>query len=266
MGRCTICKFRRATAMSRYGEFAYVYDQLMADVPYDDWAEFFNQQVAKAKTKPDSILDLACGTGELSVRFAQEGFSVVGVDLSDDMLMVAQEKAAEAGLTLSLFQQNMAELELLKEFDCVVIFCDSLNYLQSDKEVQETIQRVYKHLKPGGLFIFDVHSVHKMKDVFGNQSFSYVDEDVSYIWNCTYDDTDTRVEHDITFFAYNEEMDAYHRFDEVHAQRTWSIDHYQSWLSEAGFINIAVSADFKMSEPTSNSERIFFSAQKKEAE
>ncbi len=72
----------------------------------------------------------------------------------------------------------MAELELLKEFDCVVIFCDSLNYLQSDKEVQETIQRVYKHLKPGGLFIFDVHSVHKMKDVFGNQSFSYVDEDV----------------------------------------------------------------------------------------
>ncbi|TYR82344.1 class I SAM-dependent methyltransferase [Priestia megaterium] len=248
--------------MRSYGQFAYIYDNLMTDVPYEKWIHYFKQQMFKANMEQSTVLDLGCGTGEIAIRLAKEGYSVVGVDLSDDMLMVANEKAKKEGISLSLYEQNMAELELMTQFDCVVIFCDSLNYLQTDEEVKQTLTRVYEHLKPGGLLLFDVHSVHKVKDVFGNNSFSYVDEDVSYIWDCSYNELEKSVDHDITFFVYDEESDAYHRFDEVHTQRTMAIDTYKEWLLEVGFKHIHVTADFEAAEPVQDSERIFFSVQK----
>ncbi|WP_110111408.1 class I SAM-dependent methyltransferase [Bacillus sp. CGMCC 1.16541] len=244
-----------------YGHFAYVYDRLMSDVPYEQWVHYFKQQMFKANVESPKVLDLACGTGEVAVRLAKEGLDVVGVDLSDDMLMVAKEKAAAEHVSLSLYQQNMSELDLGMQFDCVVIFCDSLNYLQSADEVKQTIHKVYEHLKPGGMLLFDVHSVYKMTTIFGDNTFSHIDEDVSYIWNC-FSAEDYVVEHELTFFVYDEEIEAYQRFDELHKQQTFTIDTYTKWLQEAGFRDMKITADFEAMDPVHDSERIFFSVYK----
>ena len=130
-----------------YGKFAYVYDELMKDVPYDQWVQFINKQIEAYGIEGKKLLDLACGTGELSLRLAEEGYDVTGVDLSADMLAVAREKADRKGHSLFLVEQDMSELEGFGEFDLIGIFCDSLNYLQTEKEILQTFERVYSAFK-----------------------------------------------------------------------------------------------------------------------
>jgi len=111
-----------------YERFAYLYDELMKDVPYDNWVNLTEAYKQKFQVEGTRLLDLACGTGELSVRFAQKGYEVTGADLSDDMLSVAQRKAQTRSLPIQFFQQDMTELDDLGEFDIIGIYCDSLNY------------------------------------------------------------------------------------------------------------------------------------------
>ncbi|MGX1983154.1 methyltransferase family protein [Thermolongibacillus altinsuensis] len=244
-----------------YEQFANWYDYLMSDAPYDEWCTFVEEKVAKYG-KGKSLLDLGCGTGELSIRLAQKGFAVTGIDLSEHMLAVAQAKAEEIGLTIPFFQQDMRELNGFSPFDHIVCFCDSLNYLQTEKDVFETFQRVYAHLKDGGLFLFDVHSPFKIDHLFlGQGTFASNDEQVSYIWNCFPGEWKHSVEHDLTFFVKNENG-TYERYDECHVQRTYEIDQYRKWLEEAGFHLLEICADFKNEPPSERSERIFFIAKK----
>ncbi|MGE8206175.1 class I SAM-dependent DNA methyltransferase [Heyndrickxia sp. NPDC080065] len=246
-----------------YGEFAYIYDFLMRDVPYDKWLEFFFEKLKKYDVHGKKVMDLACGTGELSVRLAKTGFQVTGVDLSDDMLMVASEKASKEGLHLNLFQQNMCELEELGLYDVILVFCDSLNYLSSPKEVQETFKRIYSHLNEKGLFLFDVHTIYKMEQIFSNQTFTEIEDGVSYIWNSFEGEHPYSVEHELTFFVLDDHTDQYTRFDELHKQRTYKETDYTSWLEMAGFEILEVTADFSTLKPNDTSERIFFVCRKK---
>ncbi len=246
-----------------YGDFAYLYDRLMEDVPYDDWLTFVDvklkQQNRNVKT---SILDLACGTGELTVRLAQAGYEVIGIDLSEDMLAVANAKAQEKGMHIPFYHQDMTNLEGLPLFDVIIIFCDSLNYLQAEEDIIKTFKHVYKFLKEDGLFLFDVHSVYKISEIFGNQTFAVSDEDISYIWNCFPGDELYSVEHELSFFVKNEDTSMYERFNEVHYQRTFPIDFYEKCLKETGFHLVEINADFKIEEVKEDSERIFFTAKK----
>ena len=165
-----------------YERFAYVYDELMKDAPYEKWLMILTAKLEQYGVEGKRVLDLACGTGEITVELARHGFEVSGVDLSDEMLMVAQEKAMASGVSIPFFQQDMAELEGLGQYDCVTIFCDSLNYLRSEDSIPKTFNRVHSHLNKGALFLFDVHSVYKMEKIFQNHTFAVNDEDVSYIW------------------------------------------------------------------------------------
>lgn len=245
-----------------YGQFAYIYDTLMSDVDYDLWISFLDKKRSQLGLgKHARILDLACGTGEISIKLSKEGYEVVGVDLSEDMLTVANTKAMDAGQRIDFFQQNMVDIEGLNPFDIIVIFCDSLNYLQTEDEVQKTFQNVYNLLKNDGMFIFDVHSIYKMGHIFLDGPFVNSDEDVSYIWNCFEGPYPNSVEHELSFFVQNEE-NLYQRFDEFHVQRTFHIDQYKSWLEVCGFEVIDITADF--SETISEtSERILFTVKKK---
>lgn len=246
-----------------YEQFAYLYDELMQDAPYDEWVRFVKEKLVQYQVSGKDLLDLACGTGELSVRFAKEGFSVTGVDLSADMLAVAQAKAQEEGLQIPFFEQDMANLEGHEEFDIIGIFCDSLNYLQSDDDVINTFKSSYNHLKDGGIFFFDVHSLYKISDVFINQSFTLAEEHLSYIWNSFAGDSPNSVEHELSFFVLDEKSGQYNRFDELHYQKTYPVQQYSEWLEQAGFELLEISADFKNQEPQEQSERIFFISRKK---
>lgn len=247
-----------------YEQFAYLYDELMKDAPYDEWVQFVRDMLAKYHVSEEkfSLLDLACGTGELSIRFAKAGFAVTGVDLSEDMLAVAQAKAAEAGVQIPFFKQNMAELDGMEQFDVIGIFCDSLNYLETEKEVIATFYHVFQSLKQGGLFLFDVHSLYKVSNIFIGQTFAQNEDEISYIWNSFPGEYPHSVEHELSFFVLDKKTQKYDRFDELHLQRTFPVEQYTKWLTEAGFTLLAVSADFKNSKPDSESERIFFAAKK----
>lgn len=245
-----------------YEGFAYVYDYLMQDVPYDEWVNFLKTKLQQNPAPGNQILEIACGTGELSIRLAKAGFKLTGVDLSEDMLTVANQKAVQNQVNISLFQQNMCELDGLGSFDIATIFCDSLNYLHSPKEVQETFRRVYSHLKKDGLFMFDVHSIHKIENIFINQTFADNDDNVSFIWNCFEGEYPYSVEHELTFFLYDEETEKYSRIDELHVQRTFTENDYSQWLKSAGFQILDINADFQHHSPDNASERIFFTCKK----
>lgn len=245
-----------------YGKFAYLYDQLMEDVPYGSWVELISKKSDKYKVRGKKLLDLACGTGQLSIRLSNQGYNVTGVDLSANMLAVAQEKAKKNGLNIPFFEQNMTELEGLGEFDIIGIFCDSLNYLESESDVQATFQRVHEHLKTDGLFIFDVHSIYKIMQIFMNQTFAVNDEEISYIWHSYQGEYSNSVEHDLSFFVLDEKTGKYDRYDELHYQRTYPVEKYEAWLQENGFELLEVSADFEETPPGSQAERIFFISRK----
>ncbi|OCA91177.1 methyltransferase [Bacillus sp. FJAT-27225] len=246
-----------------YGRFAYYYDALMEDAPYSRWAEFAIKAIGFYGPKQErTLLDLGCGTGELSIRFAKDGFSVTGVDLSPEMLSVASSKAEEERVRIRFFEQDMSELDVPGQFGLCGIFCDSLNYLSSEEDVTSTFRRILDHLVPGGLLVFDVHSIHKVVQGFLNHSFSLNGDEVAYIWDSFEGEHPYSVEHEISFFVLDEKSGKYDRFDEVHAQRTFPVETYTAWLQEAGFEVLDIGADFDFAPPSSESERIFFIAKK----
>lgn len=245
-----------------YEKFAYLYDELMIDAPYDQWVSFVLRTINQYSLPLNSsLLDLGCGTGNIAIPLSKVGLKVTAVDLSEEMLFVAKEKSEANEASIQFFQQDMRDLEGLGQFDVVVSLCDSLNYLHDELELQKTFQNVYQHLKNQGLFIFDVHSVYKVDEVFAGSTFAYNGEDISYIWECFSGDEDHTIEHELSFFVKNE-VGLYERFDEVHKQRTYPLSIYKNSLEKTGFEVISITGDFSNDVLSERSERLFFIAKK----
>jgi SAM-dependent methyltransferase len=243
-----------------YGEFALFYDQLMQDAPYERWMAWFEEALVRYQLQPRHIADLGCGTGTLSHAFFEQGFKVTGVDLSEEMLVIAESKREGHSPRLRFLCQDLRDLYLPEPCDIAVSFCDSLNYLTDGADLRAVFARTKAALRPGGVFLFDVHSVYKLREKLGQNVFYEVGDEVSYIWQSRYDEETTTVEYDITFFALEEEEGLYRRFHEVHRQRAYEADLLRDLLHAAGFHTVEVYADFGWDVPTNHSERLFFVA------
>lgn len=246
--------------MNSYERFAEVYDVLMEDIPYEKYVEWVTNH-APCSEYP-TLLDVGCGTGTLSILFARAGYQVSGIDLSESMLAMAEERAQEAGLSIPFYQMSMDELEGFSEVDVAVIPIDSINYLQKEQQVKETFKRIYESLRIGGQLFFDVHSLYKMDHIFLQSPFTYDDGEIVYIWYTEKGDAEHSVYHDITFFVLDDDANLYERFDEEHYQRTFPIETYKGWLEEAGFSQVYITADWEEQTPSATSERIFIRAVK----
>ena len=249
-----------------YGRFAYVYDRLMNDMPYPRWIRFLRDCFERYGS-PRSIVDLGCGTGKLSLPLAEYGFQVTGIDLSEDMLAVAADKASLITLppegAVRWLQQDMREWQLPGQVDCVFSFCDCLNYLLEEDDIRQAFRQTYAGLREGGLFVFDVHSPAQVLAYAEEQPYVLNEEDVAYIWTCDYDPDRMQVEHDITFFVADEDgSDAYTRFREIHHQRAYHPEWLSDELRRAGFTVVDRCADFLWTLNDEESERIFFVAKK----
>ncbi|UOQ47373.1 class I SAM-dependent methyltransferase [Gracilibacillus caseinilyticus] len=238
-----------------YSKLAYIYDMLMDDELYDNWQAFVEQFI-----KGGQLLDLGCGTGRMSKRFANAHFSVTGVDLSEDMLAYAQSSSSG----IQYIQQDIRELNGLHGFDAVVSLCDVINYITSTNDLETVFRNVRHCLVDGGYFIFDIHSLkHFAEDMIGH-TFSEIYEDITYVWLCEQGEEVGSVEHDLTFFLLDELTGQYQRFDEQHVQRTFAVDTYVQLLEQTGFDLQGIYGDFSVTEaenPEEN-ERIFFVCKK----
>jgi SAM-dependent methyltransferase len=246
-----------------YEQMANVYDQLMKNAPYDKWLHFTREIFKQSGSQINNVADLGCGTGEVTCLLAEEGYQLTGVDYSADMLTYAEQKASSRALTVQWLHQDLRELHGLVQMDAALSYCDVLNYITSEAELADVFKRTADILKPGGLFLFDVHSLYHVEHHCVNQTFADVTDDASYVWFCSEGDAPGEMYHDLTFFKWNGAD--YTRFDEQHHQRTFEIPTYESLLEKAGFKQPAVYFDFSLSQPGMDGkpERIFFAAEKR---
>ena len=137
--------------MATYETFAAVYDAVMDDSLYDLWTDFSLRHLPKSKDRK-KLLELACGTGIQSVRFSQAGFDVTGLDLSADMLKIAEKRAASAKQKIDFIEGNMLDLSQAGTYDFVTCYSDSICYMQDEVEVGDVFREVYNALNEDGVF------------------------------------------------------------------------------------------------------------------
>ncbi|WP_017472636.1 class I SAM-dependent DNA methyltransferase [Amphibacillus jilinensis] len=249
-----------------YQQMANLYDFLMKDAPYDDWVAF-TEIILKQEPKRGNVkvLDLGCGTGQITCRLANQGYDMTGVDLSESMLAEASERAIREQLKINWLKQDILNLEGLYDYDCVISYCDVINYIVEHDQLKRAFLGVFQSLREGGLFIFDVHSMAHVRNRMIDQVFSEIYDDLAYIWFCRQGKRTGEMHHELTFFV--EKNGVYQRFDEEHHQRTFLSDDFISLLNDAGFKDIQVFADFKLqpldAQPYEEAgERLFFVCKK----
>lgn len=262
MGRCTRNNGRGKRLVMSYHQFAYIYDQLMDHAPYDKWVQFTTEIIKRKNASIKSIVDLGCGTGEITSRLAKLGYHVTGVDYSIEMLACATEKVINHKLPVNWIQQDIRKLSGFHQIDLFISYCDVMNYITELNEVETVFNHVYNSLSPNGLFIFDIHSIHYAEERLMNQTFTEVTDDLAYIWDCEQGDRQGEMFHYLTFFR--KENDHYIRFDETHHQHTYDIKVYEQLLKKCGFSKIQFYRDFSLEKAflSEKSERIFIVGEK----
>lgn len=247
--------------MNRYGAFAHSYDRMMHDVDYAAWAEYLDGFLRENGVR--TALDCACGTGRITIALQKRGYSMIGSDLSEDMLMEARESALREGQRFLPFVcQDMTALSVHRSVDAVLSACDGVNYLTDRESVAAFLQSVRRCLKPGGILLFDVSSAYKLEHVLGSETFTEVADDYAYIWYNTFDAETRLIEMDLTFFV--REGTAYRRFSEQHIQRAHTEAELCALLTENGFQVCGVFDAFTRAPARAESERIQFYARRTE--
>ena len=242
--------------MEIYTSFSMVYDQLMDNVPYEDWCAYLTGLLRDYGCREGLVLELGCGTGALTRLLAQAGYDMIGLDSSPDMLSIARERQAEEGTEILYLQQDMREFELYGTVAAVVSLCDSMNYITEYKELVQVFRLVNNYLDPGGYFIFDLNTPYKYRELLADNTFAENREDCSFIWENTYDDETELNEYALTLFVRGEDG-RYERFEEFHYQKAYAIETVEKAAAEAGMEFIAVYDAFTREEPSDTGERVY---------
>lgn len=247
-----------------YQNFALVYDELMKNAPYDEWTSFTIDLLKKYNKNVETIIDLGCGTGEITTRLAKKNFEIYGIDLSADMLAVAMDKSVQRQVNVQWIQQDIVKLNGFQEIDLATSFCDVFNYIRNKKDLLTSFQNIYHSLNESGLFLFDIHNERYAKDKLIDHSFTNREEEIAYIWDCEQGELDGEFIHHLTFFVQQKE-NTYERFDETHIQRVFPLHIYKDLLKEAGFSILNIYGDFSLETNfcLKNAERIFILAEKR---
>lgn len=243
-----------------YTTFAQLYDQLMDPAVYENWIMYFKQQVESSTASP--VLDLGCGTGALTLCLKKEGYAVEGLDFSEEMLSLARDRFSTADVTIPLYQGDMADLSELGEYQVILSSLDSLCYLADETELAVVFQQVAAHLPVDGQFLFDVHSIYQVDQVFPDYMYNYQDGEQAFLWHAYPTDVEHGIEHELTFFVKDQSGSGYQRLSERHYERTYPIEVYRALLEQAGFKQVELSADDGLSPVTKEAGRWFFSCRK----
>ena len=242
-----------------YGEFAKIYDDLInEDINYDNMVSRIIEICNEHNIECKDYLDVACGTGNVTVRLAKHFKDIYAVDLSEDMLREAFNKLKENRIKGKIICQDMSEMQLNRKFDLITSVLDSTNYITDEDDLEKYFSSVKEHLKDDGIFIFDVNSYYKLSEILGNNIYTYSEEDVFYTWENVFEDD--MVSMFLTFFVKQGEL--YERFEEEHFERAYKEEELESALSNCGLKVINKFDGYSNNKVQANSERIVYVVKK----
>lgn len=243
--------------MESYKDFARVYDEFMDQTPYDEWLLNILNVFKKYNIKENAqVLDLGCGTGKMARRLKKAGYQVTAMDNSMDMLEVA---ASEEDDGILYVLQDMVSLELPDQMDAVVSICDCMNYILEKEDLREAFTRVKRFLKEDGVFMFDMNSHYKYREILACNTFAEDREDASFIWDNFYDESDRINEYQLSLFIQNEQG-TYNKYEELHLQKAYDEEEVKELLYEAGFTSVTVCDADTMEEVKEDTQRLYYIA------
>lgn len=247
-----------------YSVLAPVYDKLNDTVDYDKWADFIEKCFEKyAEKKPKSVLELGCGTGSMTLELARREYDMTALDLSEDMLAVADNRAREEGLNnILLLCENMCAFELYGTVDAVICCLDGINHLDIKDDLYACFALVNNYLNPHGLFIFDVNTPYRFKTTYADRDYILEDDGVMCCWRNRLNKKGDVVDFCLTVFEENEDG-TWSRTDGVERERAYGLRSLKNALEANGMELVDVSADYDFAEPTDKTERWYITAKKK---
>ena len=245
-----------------YEFLAQIYDALMKEVDYEAWTEYNLELILAQGEKPLNILELGCGTGNITVELLEKGYEVVGIDISEEMLEIAEEKTEEYGDKIILIEQDITALDFdIYEIDTVIAANDTFNYILEKEKIRQLLAYLYPRLKNGGQLVFDISSKYKLRHTLGGNTFGESFENMAYLWENYYDEALEQVFMEINIFEKQGEL--YERLTESHVQKAYEMNEIEAMLKEAGYRNIRIYSDFNFEENIPReAQRIFFSCVK----
>ena len=242
--------------MDSYGKFSRIYDELInEDIDYQKMADF----IMSYTKKYSYYLDLGTGTGNLSSLISSFFKETYLVDSSPDMLTIASDKFINEDIPYQAFAIPMNEIQFPKKFNLITSSIDSINYLIEEDDVKKLFIKVFSHLEDDGIFIFDLNSPYKIKEILGNNEYIYNGEDLVYTWQNTLDGD--VVEMDLNFFVKDGEH--YDRFEEIHLERSYEVEDIRDWLKEANLKLVSLFPGYEEGPILTNTERFVFIARKR---
>lgn len=239
-----------------YNDFAEVYDRLQ-DADYTRFADYYERIFEKNGLKPELVLDLACGTGSITIPMSKRGYDMIGVDLSVEMLNIAREKACAEGEDILFLNQDMTEFELYGTVDAIVCALDGVNYLTEDGDIESLFSLAENYLNPGGLMIFDINSEYKLREVLGGNTFVNEEQGIYYVWRNEFSEETRICEFELNFFREKEDG-SYERFDEFQEERAYSAEELCAAAEKACLKCEGIYSPFSFNAAAETDERIFF--------
>lgn len=241
--------------MEAYTGFAEVYDVFQDNVPYEEWCTYVTGLLKEYQVMDGLVLDLGCGTGSLTGLMARSGYDMIGIDNSGEMLQIAMNKRNASGLDILYLLQDMRGFELYGTVKAVISICDSMNYIMEYQELVEVFRLVNNYLDPKGVFIFDLNTEYKYRELLADNTFAEDREESSFIWNNFYDEEDKVNEYDLTLFVKEGEL--YRKFEETHYQRAYGLDQIQQAIRDGGMEFVAAYDACTRNPVQQDSERIY---------
>lgn len=249
--------------MEAYSSFARVYDLFMDNVPYEEWCKYIKGLLQEYDIREGLVLDLGCGTGKLTRLLAKAGYDMIGVDNAEEMLEIAREAeydreagGEEARSDILYLLQDMRSFELYGTVCAVISTCDSMNYILEEDDLREVFRLVNNYLDPAGIFIFDLNTLYKYRELLGETTISENREEGSFIWDNYYDEKSGINEYDLTLFIREDEQ-LYRKYEETHYQRCYDLETIRRLLAEAGMEFVAAYDAFTRESVKEDSERIY---------
>ena len=243
-----------------YDLLAPFYDAINAEIDYQSWADFIEKNFEKEMSiRPELVLDLACGTGRMTLELAKRGYDMTGIDLSPEMLDAARTLADEDGNDVLWLCQDMREFELYGTVDAAVCCLDSINHLTDDGDLERCLSLVHNYLIPDGIFIFDINGRFKFENIYADNTYTMEEDGAVCIWENDYDPEQRLCDFYITLFE-EDKNGKYDRYDDRQTERMYTIAEIKDALLATGMEFLGAYSDFDFTPATDDSERIYIVA------